>query len=424
MQRFYQYGVLIFAFSLPTLEALKHVGYFLMVLGFAAIFFSCKCKRLGKISSMERLILALLITSVVSTILNWPTPNGIKGLKHLFYYFSTFWMLYRTKYDNSFLIRVAIALVAGTLGGLLWEAYQLFSTHIALATLGGYTLEFNSINSVSRSGAFNATILFVCVGVLMDTAIRFKRNTIFFFTIAFIVIFACTLIMGGRGNVLAIFVAYPLLLTGLYKHKRYLRFIGIQMTVAVMAVSVLLWCGNAPPIGRFQHLFSTKITNNVNKMALQDQIRYDYWRIGIAQITQHPSLFGVGPHNFKSIEINRLNLSPPLSKETLEEIGKAPPQHSHNWVLTKWVEDGVAGIFLFFSLLCLIIHILWQQRPSLNGKDVHWTWIAALAAMIIAVISGMFNSAFTHENGWLTFFIIGLGAGYAAQNQRRAPQPC
>ena len=423
MRKLHEYGILIFAFSLPIFEAPKHLGFCMMTMGFLGMNLYKKPIRLRKPDFIEWLLMAILITSTISTFLNWPLVDGIKGLKHVFYYISTFWMLYQTKYNKEYLIQIPVALVAGTLAGIFWAEYHLFFPQIPLPANGEFELKFNSINSVSRSGIFNATILFVCAGVLMDNVYRFKRRTIIFFAISWVIISACILIMGGRGNVLGILGSYLFLLIPLLKYKNYLYFIAIQMTIALIAIIVLNLYFGVPQTGRFQHLLSTKFSTNINEMALHDRMRYDYWRIGMAQISQHPSLFGVGPRNFKSIKMKDLYLHPPLLQETLSLISDAP-QHSHNWVLTKWAEDGVAGLALFSGLIFTLFFTLWRHRPSKEKGDVSWIWMAAFSAIITAVISGFFNSAFTHENGWLSFFLMGLGAGYTRHKSRDKKEEC
>ncbi len=423
MRQLHEYGILLFAFSLPIFEAPKHLGYCMMVVGFLGVSLYKKTIRLEKPNFIEYLLIAILITSAISTFLNWPLLDGIKGLKHLFYHISTFWILYRNKYNKKFLIKIPMALVLGTLVGIFWAEYHLFFSQIPLPAPGEFELKFNSVNSVSRSSAFNASILFVCAGVLMDNVYKFKRRAMIFFTIAWVIISACTLIMGGRGNVLSILGAYLFLFIPLLKHKKYLYFISIQTAIALIAIILLHIYSGAPQTGRFKHLLSTKFTTNISAMGMHDQIRYDYWRIGLAQIYQHPSLFGVGPRNFKSIKVKDLHLQPPLLQKTIKLISHAP-QHSHNWVLTKCAEDGVAGLALFLGLIFTLFFTLWRHRPSNEKGEVSWIWVAAFSAIITAVISGFFNSAFTHENGWLTFFLIGLGAGYTRQKSRGEKEQC
>jgi len=415
MRKLHEYGILIFAFSLPIFEAPKHVGFCMMLTGFLGMMLYDKSIRPEKPTPLEWLLLSILITSTTSTFLNWQSVNGVKDLKDVFYYLTTFWMLYRSKYSRQFSRQIPMALVSGTLAGIFWAEYSLLVNQIHLPDPGEFELKFNSINSVSRAGAFNATILFVCSGVIMDNSCQFKHRSILFFTIAWTIISACILIMGGRGNVAGVLVAYLVLLIPLFKHIKYLKFIGVQALIALIAIMVLLSPG-ASQKGRFDHLLSTEFTANIKNMALHDQMRYDYWRIGLAQFSQHPSLFGVGPQNFKSIQVETLHISPPLLEESIELINGAP-QHSHNWLLTKLVEDGIIGVTLFSYLILFLLYSLWRHRAVNENECVSWIWLASFSAIIIAVISGFFNSAFTHENGWLTFFLMGLGAGYSTQKQ-------
>ena len=421
--KLHEYGILVFAFSLPILEAPKHIGFFMMLTSFIGMTLHNKSIRIGKPDPIEYLLIAIMITACISTFVNWPMPDGIKGLKYIFYCVTTFWMVYKNRYNRSFLTKIPIALVVGTLAGIGWAEYHLFFTHMPFPGVGEFELKFNSINSVSRSGAYTATILFVCVGVLMDKVCRFTLGTMVFFIISWVLISTSTLIMGGRGNILGIILAYLFLFIPLFRHKRFLVLMGIQTAVVLIAVIVLQLHSNAYQTGRFQHLLATKFTFQVNRMTLNDQIRYDYWRMGLAQIAQHPSFFGVGPLNFKSIKIKNIHLDTPLLTETLELINDTP-DHSHNWIISKLAEDGFVGLVVFLSFIFTLVFTLWKNRPTTGNTAVCWLWVAAISTIITAGTSGLFNSAFTHENGWLTFFIMGLGAGYTTQKHNNGKCPC
>ena len=284
--------------------------------------------------------------------------------------------------------------------------------------IGEFELKFNSINSISRSGAYTAAMLFVCVGVLMDKVNQFTTRTMVFFVISWMLISTSTLVMGGRGNMLGIIVAYLFLMIPLFRNKRFMVLMGVQTAVVLIAVMILQLHANTHQSGRFKHLLATKFSFQVNRMSLNDQIRYDYWRIGLAQIVQHPSLFGAGPLNFKSIKLENIHLDTPLRQQSLELIN-GTPDHSHNWVLSKLVEDGFVGVTVFIGFIITLVLTLWKHRPANADTGTTWMWIAAVSAIITAGTSGLFNSAFTHENGWLTFFLMGLGTGTAMQSTAR-----
>lgn len=426
MGRLHDYGLLVFAFSLPIFEAPKHIGFFMMLTGFTGMALldqsisHSRSIRSGKPDAIEYLVIAILIVAGISTLLNRPMPEGIKGMKYVFYCVTTFWMVYRNRYSRSILTKIPIALVAGTLAGIVWAGYDLFSAHMPLSGIGEFELKFNSINSVSRSGAYAATILFVCVGVLMDKVGRFTPKTIIFFVISWVLISISTLVMGGRGNLMGIIAAYLFLLIPLLRNKKFRILMGIQTAVVLIAVMVLMQLNsNDYRTGRFQHLLATKFTFQVDRMPLNDQIRYDYWRIGLAQFFQHPSLFGVGPLNFESVKLNNIHLDTPLRKQTLELIN-GTPDHSHNWIISKLVEDGFVGLVIFIGFIFTLVLTLWRYRPANADTGADWMWIAAFSAIITAGTSGLFNSAFTHENGWLTFFLMGIGTGYSTQNTTKS----
>jgi len=415
MYRLYKYGFLVFAFSLPNFEALKYIGFFIMLMGFSGRVIWEKSITINKLSTIDWLIITILLSSVLSTLLNWPLTSGTKDLRHTACFLSTFWMLYRSEPDPKLLIQVAMALMAGTLTGLCLACYNLFLTTGASFNLGEFELSFNLISAVSRSGSFAATMLFVCIGIIIDNSNNFKRNILLFAAVFLTIISAYILIAGGRSSVLSIAIVYLFLLFQCFKNKKYIKLLIIQTLVISCTIILLLQC-LSPDIGRLHHLTSTKFSFKINEMATHDQIRYDYWRVGIAQIFQKPSFFGVGPGNFKSINIKNLNFDPPLLKESIQLINGAP-NHSHNWLLTTWAETGLLGFLAFLSLLICITYKLWQNRPVHLKNVVNWTWVASFSAILIACIDGFFNSSFTQENGWLTFVLMGIGI-----NAIRKPQ--
>ncbi len=415
MGKLYKYGILIFAFSLPNFEALKYVGFFMMLAGFAGSIRWDKSITINNLTPIEWLLITILSASILSTMLNWPLPAGTKGLRHLFCFLSTFWVLYRSEPSPQFSIQIAIALMVGTLTGLIWSGCNLFFQNGLSLNAGEYELTFNLLKSVSRSGAFAASMLFVSVGMIIDNVFNFKRSTIFFSIVFLTITSAYVLIAGGRGNVLSIVVIYALLLIPLIRHKKYQKLL-ITQTAFVSFLIVIIMINN-PTVGRFSHLFSTKFSSSIHNLTLNDQIRYDHWRIAIAQLTQNPSFFGLGPGNFKSIDIEALKINPPLLKETIQFIN-GDLTHGHNWLLTQGVENGIIGLGAFLAFILCILQRLWKYRPSCDGNQVNWAWVASFSAIFIASTGGLFNSSFTQENGWLTFLIIGIGYAPTIQNER------
>lgn len=420
MYRLYKYGILLFAFSLPNFESLKYMGLFMMLMGFLGMVVWEKSIVIGKLELIEWLLIAIFLTSVLSTLLNWPLTIGTKGLRHTFCFLTTFWILYKSKPSPKLLIQIAMSLMAGALIGLGWAWYTLFfQKGLSLLSTGVVQLPFNLIKSVSRSGGYAASMLFVSVGIIVDDRFKLKSATIVFSIIFLIIISGYILILGGRGNLLGTLVVYVLLLFPLLHHKKYQFFLMVQTTIAVLCILIIITI-NPPNIGRFNHLLSTRFSSKISEMTINDQMRYDHWRIAIAQLKQNPSFFGLGPGNFKSIQVKNLNLDPPLLKETIKFI-QGGPFHAHNWILTKLVENGIVGCGAFLLFILHITHMLWKKRPIHNNNPVNWTWVASFAAVFIACISGLFNSSFTHENGWLTFLLMGIGVSSMVPPQELRP---
>lgn len=402
MQKLFEYGVLLFVFSLPIIESTKNIGFFMMLAGFIGLVFYEKSIKIQKPDMIEYLLLFLLLIYVLSTLLNWPLLKGIKGLKHEIYYLFTFWMLYKSEFNKQFLKMLSIALVSGTIIGLFWGEYNVLYK--------GAQLKLNSINSISRSGSYIASILFVCVGVLIDKSCNFKRYIKVSFLVSLMIISLSMFLMGGRGNVISVVLTYSILLFFLFNYKKYIQLVVAQFCIALIIIIVLNYSSNSSYVGRFQHLKSLNFSSDISEMTKNDQIRYDYWRIGVAQVQQYPSLFGIGPDNYKAINSGKLNFEKPLLK-----VGK--PHHAHNWIITKSVEDGIVGASVFLIFIILIAYRLIKNRVVNGNAGLNWIWVASVSSIFTASISGLFNSAFTHENGMLTIVLMAIGTSYFINNK-------
>lgn len=403
MQKLFEYGVLLFVFSLPIIESTKNIGFFMMLAGFIGLVFYEKSIKIQKPDMIEYLLLFLLLIYALSTLLNWPLLKGLKGLKHEIYYLFIFWMLYKSKFNKQFLKMLSIALVSGTIIGLFWGEYNVLYKGVT-------ELKLNSINSISRSGSYITSILFVCVGVLIDKSCNFKRYIKVSFLVSLMIISLSIFLMGSRGNVISMTLTYSILLFFLFNYKNYIQLVVVQLCLVLIIITVLNYSSNSSYIGRFQHLKSLNFSSDISKMTKNDQTRYDYWRIGVAQVQQYPTLFGIGPGNYKAVNSEKLNFEKPLLK-----VGK--PHHAHNWIITKCVEDGIAGASVFMIFIILITYRLIKYRVVHGNTGLNWIWVASVASIFTATISGLFNSAFTHENGMLTMVLMAIGTGYSLNNK-------
>jgi len=120
----------------------------------------------------------------------------------------------------------------------------------------------------------------------------------------------------------------------------------------------------------------------------------------------HPSLFGVGPRDFRRLDFTTSNQRPPVTDAASEWFNKNKVLHAHNWILTLFIEQGFLGLLWFVTFLITITIKILRNRPE---NSINAVWIASVAACFLPCISGLFNSAFSDENGWLTFFVLGLG---------------
>ena len=396
------FGLYALAFVLPIMESPKHFALGILFLGTLGHRLMERPISWRRPDFFEWLLLAIWGISLASTVANWPFPNGIKGLKSTSCMLFLFWAMYRGAYDRRQLKGFLWALIAGVVIGLIWGLWE-WQHGIRIQ------LEFHSAGIVTQSAAYLGIAILVMVGIVLDNTSRFSLKPRILTAACLAFTLVCLILMGSRGAILGVLVALCLLIPNLYRmYGGRVLFIGLAAAIAVAGTAVIVSAPSKKLMKRVSHLVSN-FSLDTSRWNKNDHFRLDHWVVGYAQATQGGHvLLGIGPKNFTSVQVEKLELSRPLV--TYPKIWTIP-EHAHNLFLTKWVEEGLLGLIAFVLFLGAVAWHLFATRPK--GGNISWPWIAALGALVIPLVAGSFNSSFENEFAWLAMMLMGLGMNEA-----------
>ena len=404
-------GLFILAFSLPVFDAPTHIGYGLLFLGTACRRILDKKIKLRKPSSLETLVIIILAISLISTIINWPLHYGIKGFKHYFYFFSTFWILSKGKYNSNIVKTTLILLVAGA---VIADITGFLKFHHG----GGDITTFNllALNGIDRSAAYVSIIIFICIGIIFDNCPGFSLPAKIFSALSLIIMLFTLFIMGSRGCILSVIITFPLLSIFILRRKIFKNIFPIIIIcslIVVILAALFFSFSNSKYLERFRHVNTIKLTLNPSEMSDADQERFDYWRAAVMYTLKFPSVFGIGPKNFREMDISKLTFKQPLTERASQTFKNKRVIHAHNWMLTLLVEQGFSGLIFFVIFIITITVKLIKKKPK---DKIDAVWVSSFSTCFLPCISGLFNSSFSYETGWLTFFVLGLGMWFVHEN--------
>ncbi|MCU0594156.1 MAG: O-antigen ligase family protein [Desulfobacterota bacterium] len=392
-------GLCALAFVLPNLESPKYFALALLAGGAWVRWLSRKPLEWKKLDSLEWLLIALWGISLASTVANWPLPNGTKGLRAQTLMLLLFWIMYRRQHEAGPMRWFLSALVAGVVIGLPWGFWE-WQTGIRSE------FEFHSAGVVTQSAIYLGITILVMIGVLLDRVSGFGHRVKASISLCLLLSLAGLTLMGSRGAILGVLLTVLALAPLLLRHKKFWMAAAASLLfMALIATGVLLATTSYSLERRLTHLFSNVGPNGL-KLDERDQndlFRLDHWKVGYAQATQGGHwLLGIGPANFKSIQVDTLRFNTPLA--TYPSIWKKP-HHAHNLFLTKWAEEGLLGLLAFLLFLGCMLWGLIRHRPR-NGQW-NWSWVAGLGALIVPVVAGSFNCSFANEFAWLSMILMG-----------------
>ena len=403
-------GMFILAFSLPVFDAPTHMGYGLLFLGAAGWRMLDSRVKLRKPSFLETLVIIILSISLISTVINWPLHYGIKGFKHYFYFFSTFWILSKGKYNSKIIKTTIILLVAGAVIADIGGFWQFIH--------GSHAEDFNllALNGIDRSAAYVSIIIFICIGIMFDNCQGYSLPVKIFSVVSLLIMLFTLFVMGSRGCILSVIITLPLVSVFIFRRKTFKNIFPVIIicSLIVLILTALIFSfPNSKYLQRFRHVNTIKLTLNPSQMTLNDQIRYDFWRAALMYAVKFPSVFGIGPRNFRDMDISKLKFKPPLTDVASQIFKNHRVLHAHNWMLTLLVEQGVSGLIFFVIFIITIIVKLIKKKP---GDEIDAVWVSSFSTCFLPSISGLFLSSFSYETGWLTFFILGLGMWFVHEN--------
>ena len=380
-------------FVLPILESPKHVALVLYLVVWSCRHFSFDALRRFRPDVIEFSLLVLIITGIASTVANWPFPNGIRGLTDTLRLVLVFWCIYRAGYSESQHRVLGMAIVAGVLVGLVVAVIE-----VSIGTRP--LLELHSAGILTQSATYVGTALILTLGVVLvrwlprSSTARWSTPIALWIT-ALVTMAVALLAMASRGALLAAGVS-ALAIVAVVNRIRLWMMSALAAGLLVLTALVLF---NADLGGLF--LKSVKNRYDSERFPVSDLGRHQHWRIALAQVDQGNTLWlGVGPRNFRSIDVAQLKFDPPLGASE----GKL--NHAHNLFLTKLAEEGLLGLGAFVLFLAVAARALWMAWRSGSGYD--WKWFAGFGALTVPVIAGSFNTPFFQEHALLAMAMLAI----------------
>jgi O-antigen ligase len=378
----------VLLFALPTKEVPKQVAAVLFVLVWAGRRFSLHALSRYRPDLIEMSLLALVAASVASTAINWPLPNGIKGLADTLNYTIVFWCIYRAGYDERQLRILAYVIAFGVLVGLAYGVFEL---------LKGYReyLEFHSAGIVTQSSVYLAIATMAAIGFAWEVHRSRCRRAVRWFWNSSVLVMVCGLFAMGSRNALVAFAMVLLMLLMVLKDRR------LWYAAALAIVAAVVLAVSLPSSFQAQRGF-TKLKQVLSRESwdLADIERLQIWGVAIAHIKRGEHLvFGVGPRNFQSLDPNAVERSERLRK-------RFKLTHAHQLYLGRLVEEGLFGLGAFLFFVSLAATALFRDWRA--GDWQHWRWIGAFGALLVPCIAGLFNGAFFNEQAILAMALIGI----------------
>ncbi|HKQ30004.1 MAG TPA: O-antigen ligase family protein [Burkholderiales bacterium] len=385
---------------LPILESPKTLFVALLFLAWL-VQLAITRPRLRRPDSFEWALIALMLASLASTVINWPFSNGTKGLKDTFYWSFVGWFIYRAGYSAARKYTLALFVSLGTLAAIAWGI-----SRVIVGTK--VNLEFHSAGVVTQAAIYLSISLFAALGVAYfgANASNVSQRHRVYWRVATLVMFIGLFLMASRGAILGVIVVCALLVV-LVRDRRLWAAIAALFVIAVAATLLLpnrfdQWRS----INKIEAMVTGKSTPG------SDIERRDIWRVAVAQIERGDAiLFGIGPRNYKSIDPKSFNFDPPLQSNFT-------PNHAHNLFLTKYIEEGVVGLAAFLFLLLVVAHQLFRDWRADNFR--HWPWLAGVAAILVPTIAGSFNTPWYQEHAILAMIFVGLCLSDKSASLQRA----
>lgn len=388
-------GLLLFA--LPTMESPKTIALLLYLIVWTARRFSLAKLRQFRPHAIEMCLMAMLAASAASTAFNWPFPNGAKGFSDTLRYVLLFWCIYRAGYSAAQHRTLAYATTAGLVVGLALATFELATGRRAL-------FELHSAGILTQSAIYISVVLVLALGVFLTRWLPrgpepVAKTPLWPWALAMVAMLLALIVMGSRGAMLALALTVLFIAVCVNRARMWAALAVAAVLVTAAGVGMLKFSGG--------NMLATIQTRFASERMLQSNLQhYENIRVALAQVRQTDTLWlGIGPRNYRSIDLSRLTFDPPLRLPGAQ--GKL--NHAHNLFLTKLVEEGLFGLVAFLSLIGVVLYELFTAWCG--GRWYDWRWFAALGALTIPIVGGMVNTPFYQEHAMLAMALMAIYLG-------------
>ncbi len=386
----YELGLLsLLVLVLPSLEALKTFFWFSYL-----VVFMIRRYRDGSLSLMPKksaniAVVVYLSATLFSTLANWPLDNDFKGFLDEFRFLTLFLCLYSAGYTETEYRRIALLIVVGALGGLVYGLVD-FLFQFSM------DFQFHSAGILTQSSIYLGITILVNAGLLLDKR-PVPGKVTNFLRAALLVQLIALVYMGSRGSMLAVSLTFILFAILALRFRTVMAWLaGAGLSILVISVLIQMYPDN---------IFSKDITAqySIDRIKVSDSQRIGAWEIAFAKLAEGKDLvWGVGPRNYKAIN----NMEFVRHSDKLMQMKKY--LHAHNLFLTQLIEQGIIGLlamlFLFLIFLQKIVSI-WRLDPN---HSPGWAWYGGVGGLAIPVIAGMFNTPFYQEHAMLAMLVMGM----------------
>jgi O-antigen ligase len=372
---------------LPSLEALKTFFWFSYL-----VIYLARHYQQGNLSLLPQrpaniAITLFLLATLISTLVNWPFDNGLKGFHDEIRYCTLFLCLYGAGYTAKEYRQIAYLVIVGVHGGLVYGMVEFL---LDIRT----DFQFHSAGILTQSSIYLGIAILLNTGLLLDSeSIKF-RNLL---KISLLIQLVALVYMGSRGSMLAVGMSFILLAILTLRPRTVVAWVsGLGVSLLLVSILIQVFPDN---------VFSKDLLKqySIERIKESDHQRLAAWEIAFAKLGQADDLlWGIGPRNYKVIN----DMDFVTQNERLKQMIKY--SHGHNLFLTQVIEQGIIGLltmFYFFSLVLLRIIHAWRSAP--NNKP-SWSWYGGLGGFAIPIIAGMFNTPFYQEHAMLAMLLMGM----------------
>lgn len=389
-------GLLLFA--LPTMETPKTIALVFYLIVWAARRFSLTELRQFRPHAIEMSLMALLAASAASTAFNWPFPNGAKGFSDTLRYVLLFWCIYRAGYSAAQHRSLAYATTAGLVVGLAVATFELATGRRAL-------FELHSAGILTQSAIYISVVFVLALGVFLTRWLPrgpepVAPTPLWRWALAMVAMLLALIVMGSRGAMLALALTVLFIAVCVNRARLWAALAVGAVLVVAAGFGMLKFSGAGNMLATIQTRFASE------RMLHSNLEHYENIRVALTQVRQTDSLWlGIGPRNYRSIDLSRLTFDPPLRLPGAQ--GKL--NHAHNLFLTKLVEEGLFGLVAFLSLIGVVLYELFTALRG--GRWYDWRWFGALGALTIPIVGGMVNTPFYQEHAMLAMALMAIYLG-------------